>query len=126
MLKVVSFFGSADARGEVTLVSDIIGHPFILRSIRVRFALGCENLVLVRFYSSNDDSAPTSGKPMGANLLSDYGHVDYLSGDDEPVQLHHEILVDVANTWLKVHATNNDYFDHNVSCQMEIDTLPRE
>lgn len=121
-VKTITFYGVCLAAGELTLVSKRIGTPFKLRGIHATFALGCINLLLVRFFVAADDEAPAAGQPNGVSMLRDYGQVDYLVGDDTKKEVFHEIEVKEAGSWLKVHAENGDFFDHAVDVQIMIET----
>lgn len=121
MRKTVAFYGTVSARSGLTLVSDRIGHPYTVRRLMVTFAEGQQNLVLLRFFVSIDDAAPTTERPGGTNLLQEQGQVDYLVGDGVHKTLNHTLRVDEGNTWLKVYAVNDDFYDHAVDVQLEID-----
>ena len=125
MLKTVSFYGICLANSELTLVGDVIGHPFQLRRIRCKFAAGVANEMRLRFILSEDDDAPAIGQPSGVSVLLDYGQVDFVTGEDEVILMDHEVDVAIANSWLKVHADNRDFNDHAVNVQLTIDTLMR-
>jgi hypothetical protein len=60
--------------------------------------------------------------PTGEDLLSIYGQVPYLVGDDERKEFPHEILVRRAGTYLKVYANNIDTFPHTLDAQIVIDS----
>ena len=79
----------------------------------------------LRFYLSDDDEAPTTGRPSGVSILEELGQVDYLTGEDEVVEIDHEIKVAHSNSWVKVWADNLDFNPHAVSVQIKIDTEPR-
>lgn len=121
MLKTVSFFGTVSAASELTLACPRIGTPYTVKSITATFPLGCINLVQLSFFAAIDDDEPTTGRPSGTSLLQDYGQVDYIVGDDTKKELQHEVDVIDRVTFLKVHALNEDFSDHNVDVQMTID-----
>jgi hypothetical protein len=125
-MKTVSFSGLCDALSSKVLVSPRIARRFILKGIDARFAVGCENKLKLRFYYSRDDEAPTSGEPSGVSMLSDYGQVDYIVGDQDSKYLLHEVEVEEAGSYLKVYAVNDDYYDHAVDVQMYIEPMESE
>ena len=125
MIKTIPFYGLCSANGELTLVSSAIGHPFRILRIRAKFAAGVANEMTLRFYLSDDDEAPTTGRPSGVSILEELGQVDYLTGEDEVVEIDHEIKVAHSNSWVKVWADNLDFNPHAVSVQIKIDTEPR-
>jgi len=120
--KTVSFYGSATARGIVTLASTRIQRPFTVKEIHATFPVGTLNLLLLRFYLSGDAHAPTTGLPSGTSLLQDYGQVDYLTGDGTRKVTDHEVGVETGGHYLKVHATNNDWYAHAIDVQIIIET----
>jgi len=124
-MKTVAFYGTVSANSEVTLVSPRIATPFCVRRILVCFAPGCENLVFLRFFYSLGSDAPSSGAPSGVNILSDYGQVDYIVGDDVLKDLEHEVEVPGGGAYLKVYADNDDAYPHSIDVQMFIEPLPR-
>ncbi len=123
-VKTVSFYGTCAARSVVTLVSKRIQSPFRLRRIQASFPSGCNNLLALRFFMSRDLSAPAAGEPTGTSLLRDYGQVDYVVGEGEQKSMDHGISVAEAGSYLKVYAVNDDFYDHAVDVQMEIEANP--
>lgn len=118
MFKTVSFFGTCPASSRLTLVSDRIGHPYMVKHVRVSFADGPGNLMPLEFIISEDDEAPTAGRPSGISILDEYGQVAYIKGDGEVVEMVHEVDVPVANTWLKVYGNNADIDEHAINVQI--------
>lgn len=123
MLKSLSFFGTVLAGGELTLACPRIGTRYRVKSITATFPLGCINLVQLSFFVSIDNDKPSTGRPSGTSLLQDYGQVDYLVGDDTKKRLEHEVDVMERVTYLKVHALNGDFNDHNIDVQMTIELI---
>lgn len=126
MLITLPFNGTVAAGGELTLVSNHLRIPYMVRSLHVSFALGTDRTVQIRFFRSPDDSTPGSGHPSGTELLLQYSRTPYLVGDDERKSFPHEFAVRESGSWLKVHAKNNDTFSHTVDCQIVIDLDPPE
>lgn len=118
--KLISFYGNCPAQATLTLVSARIGTPASVRRLRASFPAGCMNLMAIRLYASTDDQAPAAGEPSGTSLLADYGHVDYVTGEGEIVDVHHEISLPDAPNWLKIFAVNDDFYQHAVNAQLEI------
>ena len=125
MLKTVSFYGTCAAGSELVLVSDVIGHPYLVKAIRCSFPVGSINKVELQFFIAEDDDPPSTGLPNGLSILADYGHVPYVVGEGEVVKMLHEVEVRIANTWLKVHANNRDFAEHAVNVQITIDIEDR-
>lgn len=127
MAKVtLPFFGSVAAGGELTLVSQRLNFPYTIQTLIASFALGTNRTLQLRYVLSYDDSAPAAGRPTGQDLLSIYGQVPYLVGDDERKEFPHEIQVRRAGTYLKVHGINSDAFAHTLDAQVVIDSLRLE
>lgn len=125
-MKIVCFKGTCGASASKVLVSKRIGHPFTLKEISCRFAQGCDNLLAIRFYTSNDSSDPATGEPSGISMLQDYGQVDYVVGNDDTKILKHDLDVDESGTYIKVYAVNSDTFDHSIDCQIAIEDRERK
>lgn len=125
MRKTVTFYGTTTAQGELTLVSDRIGHPYTMKRVRVSFPAGSINLHQVSIYIDQDETAPSSGKPGGISVFADYGQVDYLVGEGEVVELAHVVDVPWSNSWIKVYGNNADFYDHALNVQVEIETAER-
>jgi hypothetical protein len=119
--KVITFAGTAVARTITTLVSGRISTPFTLKRIVSTFSLGCLNLLLEQFYVSPDPEATTSGHPTGMNVLSEFGQVDYIYGEGTQKQINHEVVQEESGAYLKVRCVNNDFYDHAIDVQMEIE-----
>ena len=77
----------------------------------------------LRFFIATDDQAPASGQPTGVSVLADYGQVDYIVGDDDEKDMNHDVLVDTGGSYLKVHAENDDFYDHAVDVHMELEPI---
>ncbi|MBA7609567.1 hypothetical protein ES703_16758 [subsurface metagenome] len=116
------FFGSVAAGGELTLVSQRLNFTYTIHSLIASFALGCDRTLQLRFFLSYEDSAPAAGLPTGEDLLSIYGQVPYLVGDDERKEFPHEIQVRRAGTHLKVYGNNSDSFAHTLDAQIVIES----
>jgi len=119
--KTLMFAGTCPARGEVTLVSQRISRPFRTRRFSVRFPVGCINLLAVSFYMAQDDEAPAAGRPSGISILQDYGQVGLVRGDGVQIVLDHVVAGVAAGAYIKVYASNGDFFDHAVDVDIEIE-----
>ncbi|GAI59868.1 unnamed protein product [marine sediment metagenome] len=123
MAKVtLPFFGSVAAEGELTLVSQRLNFPYTIQALIASFALGTDRTLQLHYYLSYEDSAPAAGLPTGEDLLSIYGQVPYLVGDDERKEFPHEIPVRRAGTYLKVYGYNTDTFAHTLDAQVVIES----
>ncbi len=123
MAKVtLPFFGSVAAGGELTLVSQRLNFSYTIRTLIASFALGTDRTLQLRYYLSYEDSAPATGRPTGEDLLSIYGQVPYLVGDDERKDFPHEIQVRRAGTYIKVYGINSDAFAHTLDAQVVIES----
>lgn len=123
MLHVLSFYGSVTTLARVTLVSKRLGFPYIVKNIRVKFALGHVGSVQHSFFVSDDDAAPTADIPSGTNILAQYGPVSYVVGDDDVLDMQDQTIVDRMGTWFKVHAYNGDTATHTINVVATIDDL---
>lgn len=124
-MKTVSFNGVCSARSTVVLTTPRITHPYKIVRIHCRFPVGCINELRLRFYTSPDDDVPSSGPPNGVSMLREYGHVDYVVGDGDSKSMDHDLDVAESNSWLKVYAVNDDYYDHAVDVQMTLEPKKR-
>jgi len=116
------FFGSVAAGGELTLVSKFLNFPYTISQLIASFALGTNRTLQLRFFLSRDTEAPATGMPTGDDLLSIYGQVPYLVGDDEHKEFPHEIRVLESGSYLKVHGLNSDAYAHILDAQIIIDS----
>jgi hypothetical protein len=123
---VISFFGSVSANSNTTLVSKLVNVPFRVRRIRASFPPGVNRLMTLKYYISQDKSAPTTEPPQGVNILAQLGQVTFITGDDEWKDLPNEVDFIVSNGFLKVYAENSDVFEHTIDTQLVIELLPRE
>jgi len=120
-MKTISFYGTCPARGRVTLVSGRIRHAFTLRRIMAFFPAGCMNLMQLSFYSTLGQDAPSTEAPSEASVLAENAQVGYVVGEDQVKDLYHDVEVSSRGSYLKVHAYNQDYYDHAVDVQMFIE-----
>jgi len=95
--------------------------PFVTKRMHVHFAKGCQGLLGIEVWISTDDEAPSSGEPSGVNLLDDYGQVGRLVGDGQTKILEHSVDQREGGSFLKVRAVNNDWYDHGVNVEVEIE-----
>lgn len=123
--RTIPIIGTATARAQTTLVSRRIDVPFVLETITARFPAGAANLLQLAFYASPDSEVPSSGNPTGVNLLQEFSTTPYLRGDGDQVTIAQKIPVAAAGTYLKVVATNADWYDHDVDAEIEIDVQPK-
>lgn len=124
-MKTVSFFGQCSARSELTLVCPKITHGYKVKKIRAKFASGCVNKMLLRFYIAEDDEAPSTGAPSGTSMLRDYGQVDYVTGENDAKDMQHEVEQSEGGSYLKVYANNTDYYAHDIDVQITIEPIKR-
>jgi len=123
MRKTIAYYGTCAARSRVTLASKRIKQPYYVRQIQATFAPGCLNLVQLSFHASLDASVPTSARPDDPSILAENGQVDYLVGDGDIKIVRHDLEIDEGGTYLKVHAYNQDWYDHAIDVQIEIDLV---
>jgi hypothetical protein len=116
----LTFNDTVERNSIKTLVSGLIMFPFNLEKVRVQFALNTNRLLRVRFFVSPDDSTPTDLNLTGHNILDPLGQVDYLCGDDEPVEIPYRALVDQTGMRVKVSAENLDSYAHTLTAQVFI------
>lgn len=125
MIKTVTFHGQVGSLGEVTLTSPRITTPFATVDITASYPPGCVNLVRLKFFISYDDSEPVTGEPDGMSLLRDYGHVDYIVGDNQQKYLTHNVTIKESGAYIKVYAKNYDTDPHAVDVQVSIEVSER-
>lgn len=125
MILSVPFYGTCSARSELVIVSQRITYPFVVRELQYRFPLGCQNLMQLKFFLSEDSSEPSSGEPSGFSLLSLHSDVDYVVGDNSGDVFEHNVSVDHGNSYLKMYANNTDYYDHDVIARITIEAKER-
>lgn len=111
----IPFHGTVAANSSVTLVSKVIRYPFRLQGARFHFALGTNRTLRLKLYISPDDSAPTSEPLTGYNVMDPAGQVDYVVGDDEAVDMPHNLELWTSDRRIKIFAENTDSWEHTVS-----------
>jgi hypothetical protein len=122
-LQTISFFGTVAGGSNLTLVSQKIGERFKTKIIRASFAPGVNRLMTLKFFISQDPSAPTTEEPQGINILKQIGQVPYITGDDEYKELPHETLYPERNAYIKVYAENSDTYEHTIDAQVTIEYI---
>lgn len=118
------FHDICPADSNITLVSRKLSFPFKTRRIVASFALNTNCLLELRYVIGQGDAAPTATQPDGVDLLSLFGHVGYLTGDDSDFSIEHQFSVDTFPNYLKIYAINNDAFQHTILSFVEIEVLP--
>ena len=122
-LQTISFFGSVAASSKLTLVSQKISTAFKTKILRASFAPGVNRLMTLKFFISQDPSAPTTEEPQGVNILKQLGQTSYLTGDDEFKEFPHETVYPERNAYLKIYAENSDTFEHTIDAQITIEFI---
>lgn len=125
-IQTILFSGTCAALSEQTLVPPMIRFPFKIRRLRIKFALNTNATLRIKFFISPDPSDPSTGEPTGTNIFSARGQVDYIVGDDEWIDMEHEINNPTINTWLKMYGNNLDVFAHSMSAQVTIESMEEE
>jgi len=119
----VPFHSTVAANSNKTLVSRKLSFPFMTRKIIASFMLNTNNLLTLQYFISGSDAAPTTSPPDGVNLLSLFGHVGYITGDDSDFTLEHEFEIDTYPSYLKIYAVNSDAFEHTILSFVEIEVM---
>jgi hypothetical protein len=125
-MQTVSFFGTVGAGAEKTLVSPRIGHPYKVIQVDVRFAQGCNNLLKMYSLVAIDNQESTSGLPNGHSVLSDYGQVNYVVGNDDTKRIKCSVLMQEGGSYLKVFGVNSDTVEHSMDCLIVIEEIERK
>ena len=115
------FNGSVSAGSQLTLVSKRLNFPFTVKKLIASFALGTDRTLEISYFLSRDNSAPTTTKPSGLNLLSLYGEDTFLTGDDDKKEFPHSVDMPESGSYIKVHANNTDTFTHTIDAQVIIE-----
>lgn len=120
-MKVLSFYDTCDARSTKVISSKRIKFRFRTKRFIFTFPLGCQNLLELSIYQSLDNDCPSSGKPNGISVLSENSNVDYVVGEGSQKILNHEVEVPEAGSYIKIYADNDDFYDHAIDVQVEIE-----
>jgi len=121
MLQTLQFHGTCSAYGELTIVSDKVNTPFVIRKYHIGFAPGCDRLLQIKVFISPDPTAPSVGEPTGTNVFAQFVANPYIIGDDSVVEIEDNTYVKQRGVWLKVYAKNEDSYDHTVDVRITID-----
>lgn len=126
-LVTLVFNGTVAANSAKTLCSKYVTTPFTTERFRVHFALNTNKLLRIKFFVSPDDSTPTAEPLTGHPILAVMGHVDYLVGDDETVEIPYRTKYPDRGLFIKVFADNRDSFAHSIDAQVFLSlTIPKE
>lgn len=122
MLHTISFVGTVAAGSTKVLSSKQINFPFTFMKLICSFALNQARTVQISFFHSHDAETPTTGIPSGSNLIQFLSQARYLVGDDDKKVLEANIESEDWPSWIKIYANNTDGSDHNIDCQVIIET----
>lgn len=122
-LVTISFFGKVAANSRKTLVSKRITVPFGTKRVRCSFAPGVDRLMKLYFFVSPDTETPTTEEPTGYNILAQTGQAVFITGDEEAKEFPMEIVEFTIGQYLKVHAVNEDTFEHTIDVQVTLEFL---
>jgi len=109
----------------ILLVSKRIPYPYKLVKIRAHFPLGTDRKLQLQYYLSPDKSEDVTHGKTGINVLHALGYSEYITGDNNTVEIECSIEVPEAGTYVKVYATNEDVYEHTVDVQAIIEPLER-
>ena len=115
----VPFHGICSANSELNLVSERIPFRFAVRRIQVGYAPGCNRLLRIKVFVSQNATVPNTGQPPVQNVIV-YVQSSYIVGDDGLVDVPHD-FPGSSGSYLKVYANNTDGFDHVVDVRVIIE-----
>jgi hypothetical protein len=124
--QTISFFGTVALSSNVTLISGKLTSAFKVKRIRASFPSGVNRLMRLRFYIVGTPDTPTASPPIGTDLLSSVGQVNFITGDDNVIEFDHEIMSPDSNKFIAIFAENADVFEHTIECQVTIEYLDLE
>lgn len=111
----IPFHGTVAANSMKTLVSKRITYPFRMTGARIHFALGTDRTLQVKIFLSPDPEDPDTEEPTGISVLAAAGQVEYVVGDDEPIQIPFNVLMKEEGMYLKLFANNTDSWEHTIT-----------
>jgi len=120
-LQTIPFYDTVAPQKAMTLVSKRINVPFKVKKVSADFAPGTQKTLLLEFYVSPDDSAPTAKPLTGINVLATLGHSGIMIGDDRLREYPVEMDIVSAGYYLKVFAENTDTEPHTIDAQVLIE-----
>lgn len=122
-LLTVPFRGSVTAGSNTVLVSEPINSPYRTKSFHLKFELNTARTVRVRFFMGEDSSAVLASVERQTDLFRQLAQNSEFVGDDQDIDLSHEVEVPQRGTFLKVLAINDDGFTHAFDAQVTVELL---
>jgi hypothetical protein len=114
-VSVAPFFEAAlAANARTTLVSSTpVPYAFAVDEVLCIFATGVQGNLRLSLWVEDNDGAPTLGPPDGRPLISGFGNITTLRGDNAVVRIRPsdglgQMIVRERGMFLKVHAKNID------------------
>ena len=116
----IPFYATVPAASQLTILSDMITFPFIVRNILIDF--GADHLDAVLHYVLLSTSRTTSATavPADTNAFSGLSPIGYAIGDNREKRYYPNIEWRETKSFIKVHAVNNNAYAVNIKVTVTI------
>ena len=122
----INFIDTVNGEHQKTLVSQHIQRAYKIKRLTATFAPGANRQLYLRFFISLDSTAPTTSQPTGTNILAQHSQQSYIIGDDCTIEFNLDVPYSERSSWIKVHANNDDSYQHSIIAAVEIEFEPEE
>jgi hypothetical protein len=119
----IPFRGGVSASSNRVLVSNRIDSPYRTKSFHIKFELNTQRTVRLRFFMGEDSDDTFANVERQNDLFRQLAQDSEFAGDDQDIDLQHEVQIPQRGTFLKVLAENDDLVDHFFDAQITIELL---
>lgn len=121
----IPFRGTVTANSSLVLVSQQIDAPFRTLHFSLRFELNTNRTVEAHFIVANDANADAAIVALQNDLFAQLAQHSGFVGDDQDIDLDHNVDIPTSNSFLKILIDNNDGFPHEIDAQITIELFSR-
>jgi hypothetical protein len=119
----ILFFAAVGAGAQLTILSDLISFPFVVRSIIIDFGEDHLDSVLHYVLLSTNRTTSVTAVPADTNAFTGLSTIDYAIGDNREKRYYPNTIWRETKSYVKVHAINFNTYAVNIKVNVTIEEL---
>ena len=119
----IPFIATIGATAQLTILSDLISFPFVVRSILIDFSTDHINNVLHYVLLSTNRTTSTTSVPADTSAFTGLSGISYAIGDNREKRYFPNIEWRQTRSYIKVHVVNNNAYAVSVNATVTIEEL---
>jgi hypothetical protein len=119
----IPFMATVGAAAQLTILSDLISFPFVVRSILIDFGSDHVDRVLHYVLLSTNRTTSITVVPADTNAFTGLSTIGYAIGDNREKRFYPNVEWRQTRSYMKVHVINNNAYAVNVKVNVTIEEL---